>query len=85
MHTVYVLKDKLGNLYKGFTSDTERRIKEHKYGKTKTTRKMENLQIIYTENLNSRLEARKREKYLKSAAGRRFLKSIGIWDRSSIG
>jgi putative endonuclease len=84
MHTVYVLKDVSGRLYKGMTNDLERRLKEHKRGKTKTTRSMEQLEVIYTEFYQTSEEARLREKYLKTAAGRRFLKKI-LCTRSSAG
>ena len=74
MHTVYILKDEEGKYYKGMTDNIERRLGEHKRGKTKTTRNMKNLKLVYSEKLDNRAEARKREKYFKSAAGRRFLK-----------
>jgi putative endonuclease len=75
MYTVYVLRDSFGKIYKGMTNDLDRRLSEHKSGHTITTSKMKNLFVIYTENYNSFQEARKRELYLKSAAGRRFLKN----------
>jgi len=75
MYTVYVLKDENGKLYKGMTNDLERRIKEHQRGKTKTTSLMTNLKIAYTEKYDDFSSARERELYLKTAAGRRFLKT----------
>jgi putative endonuclease len=74
MYTVYVLEDKNKMLYKGLTNNLQRRFREHKGGHTITTSKMEDLDIIYTEEYNDFGEARKRELYFKSAAGRRFLK-----------
>lgn len=76
MYTVYVLKDNLKRLYKGVTNNLVRRIKEHRSGQTKTTSRMKDIEIAYTETYNSFEEARKREIYLKTAAGRRFLKFI---------
>ncbi len=75
MFYVYVLKDRDGNLYKGMTSNLESRLKEHKSGKTKTTRKMDGIEIVYQEAYSSPDEARKREVYFKTAAGRKFLKT----------
>ena len=75
MYKVYVLSDDLGNSYKGMTNDLERRLAEHKRGKTKTTSKMNNLKVVYTEEYDTLKEARKREIYFKTAAGRRFLKN----------
>lgn len=76
MYTVYVLKDISGRLYKGMTNDLARRLTEHKSGKTKTTRSMKELKVVYTEVLQTLEDAIKRERYLKSAAGRRFLKKM---------
>ena len=75
MFTVYVLKDRTGKLYKGVTNNLERRLGEHKNGKTRTTSRMDDLGVVYTEVYDNFKEARKREVYLKSAAGRRFLKN----------
>ena len=75
MYTVYVLKDEKGKLYKGFTNNIERRIKEHRSGHTVTTSKMKGLEIVYKECYDDFLTARKRELYFKSAAGRKFLKT----------
>ncbi|MCX6717374.1 MAG: GIY-YIG nuclease family protein [Candidatus Taylorbacteria bacterium] len=76
MYTVYILKDKKGFLYKGVTNNIVRRLREHRSGKTITTSKMDDVKIIYTEVYDSFIEARKRELYLKSAAGRKFLKKV---------
>lgn len=76
MFTVYILKSGDGKIYKGMTGDVEKRFDDHRLGRVKTTRTMKNLKIIYTERYNTREEARKREVYLKTAAGRRFLKKI---------
>lgn len=76
MYTVYVLQDNRGRLYKGMTNNLVRRLAEHKGGTTKTTRSMKDLRVVYSEEHPDRVSARKREVYLKSAAGRRFLKKI---------
>ena len=72
---VYVLRSESGMAYTGMTNDLERRLKEHNSGHTKSTRN-HNWSIVYHEELQDRLSARKREKYLKSAAGRRYLQNI---------
>ncbi len=75
MYTVYVLQDEKRKNYKGMTNNLERRLYEHNQGHTKTTQKMNNLKVVYQEKYDTFEEARKRELYLKSAAGRRFLKN----------
>jgi len=74
MFVVYVLKDERGDLYKGMTNNLKRRLREHISGHTKTTKRMKNLKLVYNEEYSTFVEARKRELYFKSAAGRRYLK-----------
>ncbi|MCX6736225.1 MAG: GIY-YIG nuclease family protein [Candidatus Parcubacteria bacterium] len=76
MFTVYVLKDIKGNFYKGMTNNLQRRISEHRRGHTQTTSRMHQLEIVYKEEHNTFEEARKRELYLKTGAGRKFLKKV---------
>ena len=83
MFTVNVLKDCDGKIYKGATSILESRLKDHMWGGTKTTSRMKDFDVIYKEEYDSWEKARSREKYLKSSAGRRFLKKYCA--RSSVG
>ncbi|HEV7449536.1 MAG TPA: GIY-YIG nuclease family protein [Candidatus Paceibacterota bacterium] len=75
-YTAYVLQDRKGKRYKGVTSDLSRRLKDHSRGKTLTTSRMSELQVVYSEQFDTFTEARRREVYFKSAAGRRFLKKL---------
>jgi len=75
MYFVYVLKsEKDDRLYKGMTNNIKRRIYEHNIGKHKSTRPFKPWKLVYQESFDSRVEARRREKYLKSGIGREFLK-----------
>lgn len=67
------LKD--GSLYKGHCENLEGRLKQHNAGLTKSIKNKTPFKIVYCESFSLREEAIKREKYFKSAAGRRFLKS----------
>jgi len=73
-YIVYVLIDSDGKLYKGMTSNLRKRLYDHKSRHTKTTARMKNVRVAYSEEFDSFIEARKRELYFKTAAGRRFLK-----------
>ena len=66
--------EKFARGYVGMTSDLRRRLDEHNMGRTKSTKAFIPWELIYSESFEDYEEARKREKYLKSAAGRRFLK-----------
>lgn len=77
MFTVYVLKSKIAKKsYVGFTNSIERRLREHNLGKHRYTKRFVPWKVIHAEKFNNFQEAVKREKYLKSTSGRRFLKKI---------
>ena len=77
MHTVYVLKSlKDGRRYIGYTSNIERRLKEHNAGTTESTRYRRPFELIYTEAYQTENEAKLREKFFKSGRGREELNII---------
>ena len=77
MYYVYVLKSlKDGQLYKGYTSDITARIKDHNKGKIRSTKSHRPYELVHLEFFQSKTEARKRELFLKSGAGRRILTTI---------
>ncbi len=76
MYYVYVLKNNISKHYVGHTNNIERRIIEHNSGMSPYTKNKGPWEIIYTETYESRGEAMKREKFLKSGKGREFIKSI---------
>ena len=63
-----------GHLYKGHTDNLARRIKDHNSGKTRSIKTFLPYKLVYYEVFSTRQEAINREKYFKSAAGRRFIK-----------
>jgi putative endonuclease len=74
---VYILKSKNHNkTYVGYTNNLERRLKEHNSGKSIFTSKFVPWEIIYKEEFDQEIEARKKEKYYKSSAGRRKIKLL---------
>ena len=82
MFKVYVLRsDVNGFLYVGMTTDLERRLREHNSGKTRSTKAYKPWKLVFFEEYDSRLEARSREKYLKSGSGKEYIKSN--WPPSS--
>jgi putative endonuclease len=75
---VYVLRSlRDGKRYVGLSGDIRQRLVEHNGGRVDSTRGRRPFELIHTEELNTLGEARAREKYLKSAAGRQFLKKLG--------
>lgn len=77
MYYIYAIKSKDKNyIYVGLTNNPERRIAEHNYKKERTTRSYAPFNTILIEEYRTRIEARKREKYLKSGGGKKYLKSL---------
>ena len=62
--------------YKGHCADLEKRLQEHNQGKTTSNKAYAPFKVVYSEAFNLREEAIKKEKYLKTAEGRRFLKKV---------
>ena len=74
---VYVIKsNKYNRLYVGLSKDPQARLKDHNFGRVFSTKGFRPWEIVYTEEVDSREDARKREKYLKSGIGKEYLKSI---------
>jgi putative endonuclease len=65
------------------SEDVNRKLKEHNSGKTKSTKGFAPWEIVFIEEYQTRVEARKREKWLKSGIGKEFIKAY--WSRSSVG
>jgi putative endonuclease len=74
---VYVIKSKLKKFrYVGITDNVYRRIKEHDTGKNISTAPYAEFDLILKEEYADYTEARKREKFLKSGQGRKFLDNL---------
>jgi len=74
---VYILYSKKdGELYVGCTSNPERRISDHNYGKVMATKNRRPLEMIHSERFNDKATAFNRERFLKSLWSARFKKKI---------
>lgn len=66
MNRVYILRCADGTLYTGWTNDLERRVAAHNAGKgAKYTRSRLPVELIYSEQCNTREEAMSREWHIK--------------------
>jgi putative endonuclease len=76
MYYAYVLKSVAFDFYyKGHCENIEERLKEHNSGMTKSIKPYIPFLVVYFEIFDTRDQAINREKYFKSSAGRRFIKS----------
>lgn len=71
---VYVLwSEKLRKRYVGYTPNVAGRLEQHNAGWTKFTSGGVPWVLVYTEEYRDKLIAQRRERYLKTGAGREFL------------
>jgi len=76
MQYVYILKSqKDGKNYVGYTKNLKLRFERHNKGLVESTKDRRPLKLIYYESCLSRQDATKREKYLKTIYGKRYIKS----------
>ena len=76
MFYVYLLHSKKDNgFYIGYSTDLKRRLSEHRRGASFATKSRGPWKLIYYEAYTEREDAEGREKFLKSGAGRRFLRA----------
>ena len=71
-----IVSEKRNYIYVGLTNNLERRLEEHDSGRNKTTKPYKPFKLIYKEKFAERIEAREKEKYLKSGVGKEFLKTL---------
>jgi len=76
MFYVYVLRSESDSgFYIGFSTNLRQRLKQHTAGKSFATAHRGPWKLIYYEAYLDQEDALGREKYLKSGAGRKFLKA----------
>jgi len=76
---VYILKSiKYPKTYVGSTINFNKRFQEHNNGQSIFTKRYKPWKLVYKEKYKDLNDARAREKYFKSAAGRRLIKKLNI-------
>ncbi|MCF7824983.1 MAG: GIY-YIG nuclease family protein [Candidatus Marinimicrobia bacterium] len=76
MYYIYVLQSmRFDYRYVGRTKDLKRRLEEHNAGRTSSNTAYKPFQVLYVEEVQGYTAACRREKYLNSSAGRRYIKS----------
>ena len=86
MYYVYILlNDSKTRTYTDVTDDVDKRPDEHNAGRVKSSNPYRPYKIIYTESFETLSEARQKEKFYKSATGRRRLKEMFFkWTRQAV-
>lgn len=72
VYILYSHKDQ--KYYAGYTGDLGNRLKEHQKGQVKSTKHRRPLEPVYYEAYRNEEDARRRERYMKSGKGKKFLR-----------
>jgi len=76
MYTIYILKSlKDNNLYIGCTSNLGKRLLAHNKGAVRSTKKRRPFKLIFKEEYQNKYQAFNKERYYKTAKGKRELKA----------
>lgn len=73
---VYILQDKNKKFYIGSTTDIKRRLKQHSYGHTQTTRQMQSPSIKLIQEYETIQEARDVERKLKKLKRKDYVEKM---------
>jgi len=74
---VYILQSQKDNsFYFGYTSDLQKRFTQHNNGESQATKPFRPYKLMFYEAFLNRIDAKKREEYLKSGYGRRTIKNM---------
>ncbi len=78
MFYVYILRSikDLNEIYVGYTTNLRERFSLHQKGLVRSTKPYRPWKLIFYEAYISKADAKRREKYLKTAKGKRTLKLI---------
>lgn len=73
-YITYILESLKDNKrYIGYTNDLKRRLEEHEKGRSSSTKSRLPFRLIYFEGCLDEKDAKRRELYLKTTQGRRFI------------
>lgn len=82
MYIIYCLYFDDNTIYVGMTGNLRKRLIYHKRGKNKSTKNKNIKNVLEIERCGNRVQARIREKYWKSGAGRKKLKYYSGMEQS---
>jgi putative endonuclease len=74
-YTYLLLSNRDNRFYTGCTNDLRRRVLAHNAGQVRSTASRAPLELIYYEACLNRDDALRRERFLKTGKGKRFLRT----------
>lgn len=76
MSWLYVLKNEKNKYYIGSTINLERRLKEHNYGNTRSTKRNRPWHVVFSQKFDCIILTKKAERKIKSYKSRVILEKI---------
>ena len=74
---IYIIKSKVKDfIYVGITTDLRKRLAEHNNKKEKSTKFYTPFELIFYEAYRSKIDAARREQYLKTTKGKTTLRTM---------
>jgi putative endonuclease len=73
---VYIIRNPQGCLYKGSTSDLQKRLRYHNHGLGNWTKGKGPWTLVHFEEFQTKTEAIKKERFYKTGKGRSLLKEL---------
>ena len=73
MFYVYILQLNNSWLYTGYTTNLKHRFNQHNNGAVKSTKNLRPLKLVHYEAYSLKTDAMRREKFLKTSDGKKFL------------
>jgi putative endonuclease len=78
MWVVYLLLGNQKIIYTGITDDLKNRLRQHKNGQSKFTKRFKEIELIYTENFETKTKAAKREREIKGWSRNKKIEKLGL-------
>ena len=72
-YTYVLFSEKDNKKYTGYTTNLAQRLKSHQKGNVPSTKHRRPLHLIYFEGCRNEMDAKRRERYLKTKNGKMFL------------
>ena len=74
-YTCVLLSEQGGRFYTGYTADLRKRLGEHQRGRVRWTASRHPVRLVYYEACVSQEDALRRDRFLKSGKGKRYLRN----------
>ncbi len=74
VYVLHCVKGEIISFYVGYCRDLKERLKRHLTGDIKTTKKFDQIKLVYFEACLNKSDATRRERQLKTGFGRGYLK-----------